>query len=129
MQTALMWLNLYGWETVRHKLKNRQKCIFCVLGCFWAYVGQPHDQIDWATSMPFPSINSTNPRTNLWNFREIFLRIGDFEKLSFFESAILNFFFKKKIKFASFPWKSVHNQLYSVCTKLQILYNVASKLR
>ena len=86
-------------------------------GCFWAYVGQPHGHIHWATSMPFASINPTNPRTNLWNFREIFLRIGDFEKLSFFESAILNFFcfIPMKIspnlygrmdgsKFWCFPW-------------------------
>ena len=52
--------------------------------------------------MPFASINPINPRANLWNFHEIFLRIGDFEKLSFFESAILNFFF-----FVCFLWKSV----------------------
>ena len=39
--------------------------------------------------------------------------IGDFEKLSFFESAILNFFFQKKnFFFASFPLKSV--QIYMV---------------
>ena len=48
--------------------------------------------------MPFTSINPTNPRTNLWKFREIFLRIGDFEKRCFFESAILNFIFQKKKK-------------------------------
>ena len=58
--------------------------------------------------MPFPSINPTNPRTNLRNFREKILRIGDFEKWAFFESAILNFFFrKKKFFFAFFPWKQV----------------------
>ena len=58
--------------------------------------------------MPFASINPTNPRTNLWNFREKILRIGDFEKRCFFESAILNFFFrKKKFFFAFFPWKQV----------------------
>jgi hypothetical protein len=38
-----------------------KKCIFCFLGHFWAYVGQPHDHIGWAKSMP--SINPTNPRT------------------------------------------------------------------
>ena len=54
--------------------------------------------------MGFASINSTNPRTNLWNFREKILRIADFEKRIFFESAILNFlsrpfwfFFQKKL--------------------------------
>ena len=75
---------------------------------FWAYVGQPHSHIGRATSMPFASINSTNPRTNPWNFHKKFLRIGDFEKCTFFESAILNFFFqKKKFFFAFFPWKLV----------------------
>ena len=64
-------------------------------------VGQPHDHIGWATSMLFASINTINPRTNPWKFREKILRIGSFENLSFFESAILIFFF------ASFPWKSV----------------------
>ena len=42
--------------------------------------------------MPFASINPTHPRTNPCNFHKKILRIGDFEKLSFFESAILNFF-------------------------------------
>ena len=78
------------------------------LGCFCPYIRQPHDNIGWATLMPFASINPTNPRTNLWNFREKFLRIGDFEKRCFFESAILNFFFRKKnFFFAFFPWKQV----------------------
>ena len=39
--------------------------IFCVLCCFCTYVGQPHNHISWATSIPFTSIN---PRTNPWNF-------------------------------------------------------------
>ena len=34
MQRALMWLNLYGFEAVRHKLKNRQKCFFGVFRLF-----------------------------------------------------------------------------------------------
>ena len=32
---------------------------FELFGCFWAYVGQPHGHIGWATSMPFASINLT----------------------------------------------------------------------
>ena len=72
--------------------KKGQKSIF------WAYVWQPHDHIDLATSMPFASFNPTKPRTNLRNFCEKFLRIGDFKKGAFFESAILNFFFEKKKK-------------------------------
>ena len=42
--------------------------------------------------MPFASVNPTNLRTNPWNFHKKFFRIGDFEKLSFFESVILDFF-------------------------------------
>ena len=52
------------------------------------YVGQSYDHISWAISMPFASINPKNPRTNPWNFWKKILRIGGFEKLSFFESAI-----------------------------------------
>ena len=66
------------------------------MACFWAYVWQPHDHIGWTTSMPFASINPTNPRNNPWNFHEKILRIGGVENISFFESAILNFFSKKK---------------------------------
>ena len=105
-----MGLNLYGGEAVRHKLKNRQKqaknAFFVFFGHFWAYVGQPHDHIGWAPSMPFALINPTNPRTDPWNFHKKILRIGDFEKCTFFESAILNFFFRKKnFFFCFFPMK------------------------
>ena len=63
--------------------------------------------------MPFASFNPTNTRTHLRNFREKILRIGDFEKWAFFESAILIFFFeKKKKKIGLFPWKSA--QIYMV---------------
>ena len=61
--------------------------------------------------MPFASFNPTNPRTNPWNFHKKILRIGDFEKWRFFESAILNFFFEKKFFFASSPWKLVTNRV------------------
>ena len=58
--------------------------------------------------MPFASINPTNPRTNPWNFGGNCSAFGEVEKLSFFESAILNFFFQKKIFFfAFFEWKQV----------------------
>ena len=45
----------------------------------------------WAKSIPFVSINPTNPRTNPWNFHEKILRIGGAGKRGFFEAAILNF--------------------------------------
>ena len=79
------------------KAQKQQKNAFSVLFvCFWACVGQPHCHIGWATSIPFASFNPTNPRTDLRDFRVKILRIGDFEKWDFFESAILNFFFEKK---------------------------------
>ena len=76
------------------KKKNQngrlKKSPFSVLfGCFWAFVGQPHGHIRWATSMPFASFNPTNPRTNPLNFHKKISRIGDFEKWPFFQSAIL----------------------------------------
>ena len=61
------------------------------LGCFWAYVRQPHSHKSWDKPMPFASINSTNPRTNPWKFHEKILRIGGAGKWGFFEAAILNF--------------------------------------
>ena len=60
--------------------KNTKNAFFA---CFWAYVGQPHNHIDWATSMPFASINPTHPRTNPRNFHEKILRIGKALKMTF----------------------------------------------
>jgi hypothetical protein len=55
--------------------KKHKKCIFGLfLSLRWT-VSQP--------SMPFASINPTDPRTNPRNFHKHFLRIGDFEKPSF----------------------------------------------
>ena len=69
----------------------------CISPRFWAYVGQPHGHIGWATSMPLVSINPINPKTNPWNFHEKVLRIGSFEI-----SVVLNrpfwFFLSKKEK-------------------------------
>ena len=64
---------------------------FVFLGHFWAHIGQSHGHIGWAKSMPFASINPTNPRTNPWKFHEKILRIGGAGKWGFFEAAILNF--------------------------------------
>ena len=79
-------------------MAERQKHIFCIFRLFlslrttgsWAY--------KLSHTMPFESINPTNPRTNPWNFRKQFLRIDGFENLSFFksaaQSAIWNIFLK-----------------------------------
>ena len=55
--------------------KTGKKYIFGVLflGCFGTYAALPYNQIGWARSMPFTSIN---PNPNLWNFCKIILRIG-----------------------------------------------------
>ena len=103
---------IWPWGCPTKAQKRPKSTENAFFGCFLAFVGQPHGHIRWATSMPFASFNSTNPRTNLRNFREKILRIGGFEKWDFFESAILNFFFeKKKIFFASFSWKSVQSYM------------------
>ena len=100
MWRALVWHNLYGRETVRHELKNGLKTQkIAYFACFRPYVGQPHGHIGWAKPMPLASFNPTNPRTNPWNFGRICSAFDEVEKLSFFESAILNFFFEKKFFF------------------------------
>ena len=103
-----MWLNLYGREVVRHKLKNGQKKTKNpIFDCFRAYVGQPHNHIGWATSMPFASFNPTNPRTNPVDFHKKLLRVCDFEKYLFLSRPFCFVFSKKKIALS--PWKLVTN--------------------
>ena len=46
--------------------------------------------------MAFSSINPTNPRTHLWNFREKISRIDDFEKRPFWKIGHFEFFSSKK---------------------------------
>ena len=74
--------------------KDMRMSRFMLNRCEQSLHWQPHNHINWATPMPFASINSTNPRTNPWNFHEKILRIGGAGKWGFFESAILNFFFQ-----------------------------------
>ena len=45
MWRALLWLNLYGREAVRHKLKNRQKVLFCIF--------RPFLSLCWIVSQPY----------------------------------------------------------------------------
>ena len=84
---------IWPWDCPTWAQKRPKNTKNAYFACFRAYVGQPHGHIGWATSLPFASINPTNPRTDPWNFHKKILRIGGVEKLSFFESAILNFFF------------------------------------
>ena len=90
-------------------------------GRFWAYVGEPHGHIGWATlatSMPFASINSNNPRTNPRNFGGNCSAFGVVEKL-FFLSRPFWIFFKKKI-FCFIPMK-INQKLYARMDGTQFL--------
>ena len=70
----------WRWGCLKKALKQAKNVFFVFLGPSRAYVGQPQGHIGWAISMGFASFNPTNPRTNPWNIREKFLRIGDFGK-------------------------------------------------
>ena len=70
---------MWSWGCPTYAQKQAKNDFFVFLGHFWA------------TSLPFASINPTNPRTNPWNFHEKILRIGGAAKWVFFKSAVLNF--------------------------------------
>ena len=56
------WVNRIDWWQVHCCDLTYVIVRLSDIHCFWAYVGQPHDHISWDISMPFASINSTNPR-------------------------------------------------------------------
>ena len=87
---------MWSWGCPTYAKKQVKNVFFVFLGCFWAYVGQPHDHISWAKPMPFASINSTYPRTNPWNFHKKILRIGGAGKWPFFRQPFWFFFLIKK---------------------------------
>ena len=83
------------WGCLTHAPKQAKNAFFVFFACFRPYVGQPDDHIGWASSISLPSIYLIHPRTNPWNFGKKILRIGCFEKLSFFlsqPSYIFSFF-------------------------------------
>ena len=119
--------------------KTGKNAFFVFLGCFCTYVGHPHDHIGWAISMPFTSINPTNPRTNQWNFCWKILRIGAFEKWPFWKTAILEFIFEKLV-FCFIPMKISHQEWVEILTITlvyskrvsvpnNLLYSVSSRLQ
>ena len=61
---------------------------------------------------PFASYNPTNPRTNLWNFREKILRIDHFEKRPFWKIGNFDFFFSSKKIFFCFIIMKISPNLY-----------------
>ena len=97
MQRALMWFNLYGRNAVRHKLKNRQKMHFL---CFKAVFELMSDSLTTIQIEPYQCplhqaiLLTQRPIYEI--FEKKILRIGGIENLSFFQSAIVDFFFPKK---------------------------------
>ena len=109
------------------KMADSKKNSFSSSACFRAYVRQPHDHISWATPMRFTSINSTNPRTNPWNFHEKILRIGGAGKWGFFWVGHFDFFCFISMKTSSpFIWGIIY--FCNMDVFLRILENTWSEL-
>ena len=112
--------NTYFFQNGDWKLKtaNSQKnfaknlgigpCGF--LGCFWAYVGQPHDHICWATPISFASINP-----NVWciefrskhNCTPVLCLLGKLMHQTLLTQEIIPKLFVKNVENWRF-WKSLH---------------------
>jgi hypothetical protein len=76
--------------------KQAKNAFFVFLGCFCTYIGKQHDHIGWTTSMPFTSINSTDPRI----FAKQFWELAILKNSVLLSRPFWNFF-------CSSPWKSV----------------------
>ena len=74
-----------------------RRTFFVSLGCFWAYIGQPHDHIGWAAPMPFASINLTHPRTNPRNFRKKYWELTKPWKWLLFSFLVFGYWVVQKI--------------------------------
>ena len=94
--------------------KNTKNAFFA---CFWAYVGQPHNHIGWATSMPFASIYPTDPRTNSWNLCKQYW----YWKTQFFWVGHFDFSFQQNLFFCFIPMK-INRKLYGRIDGTQFLW-------
>ena len=74
------------------RAKTGKKCIFCFFRLFLSLCQTASQPYRLSCINDFPSINHTNPRTNLWNLREKNMRIGDFEKRTFWKNRPFWFF-------------------------------------
>ena len=97
MRRALICHNLYGRETVRHKLKNSLKTQKTFLSVFEL-------MSDSLTATQVEPNQCPSHQSILLTQEPIPLNLA---KWFFFESAILDFFFKKKFFFCLIPWKVV----------------------
>ena len=100
---------------------------FVFLGCFWAYLGQPHKHIGWVLSMPFastilltkgpiPEIFSKNIE-NWGNWRTQFFWVGHFG------------FFFKIFFFCFFPKYSNQFMGYQGWNEILIIALISWKMR
>ena len=89
---------IWPWDCPTWAQKRPKNTKNAYFGCFRPFVGQPHDHIGWASSMPFASINPTNPRTNPWNFGGNCSAFGGGWKTQFFWVGHFEFKKKKKIE-------------------------------
>ena len=87
--------------------------------------------IGWATSMPFASINSTNPRTNPWNFHKKYWELEILKNSVFWVGHFEIFLFQKKnlyilvyhlYKVCSITWNFRQTQNKTEKTKLFSIY-------
>ena len=88
--------HIWPWGCPTKGLKQGKNRFLVFFSHFWVYVRQPHDHIGWATLLAFASINPTNPRANLWNFRIKISRIVHLEKRQFWKIGHFEFFSSKK---------------------------------
>ena len=86
--------------------KTGKKMHFWCFRLFWGLCQTASQPYRLSHVMPFASINSTNPRTNLWNFHKKILRIGGVVKWPFFRRPFWFFFFSKKNFFLLFSYEN-----------------------
>ena len=108
MRRALVWLNLYGREAVRHKLKNglkTQKMHFLPVFQLMS------DSLTTILVKPRQCPSHQSILLTKGPIYEIFTKkyweLAELENELFFSRPFWIFFFKKKKKFASFPIKHV----------------------
>ena len=93
------WGSTYMSVRLSDIRQQAKQAKYAFLGHFWTHVGQSYSHIGCAKPMPFASINSTNPRTNPWNFGGNCSAFGGGWKTQFFWVGHFEFFLAKKIFF------------------------------
>ena len=106
MRRALVWLNLYGREVVRCKLKNSlktKKCTFCLFLSLCGTASQPY-RLSHTNAL---CINqSYQPKDKFIIFLKKNIENWRSLKASFFLVGHFDLFFKKNFLFCFFPMKT-----------------------